>query len=218
MRTIPANIIAKLESNQIISSHLLTFEVDGTSYYYTDCPYKVYSDAAGSSQMYEPRGFKFESINYSNNNIVDNVSIEIDNIDSALTSIFLDNVIIEEPAAIYLVIFDDDKTILNTQVLFNGILNDFILDESKVSTNITSEFTKWDQNSNVKHSSLCRWKEFKGAECLYAGGQTACDRTYSRCIELSNTVNFGGFRWLPGIEDIQIWWGPTPTLASVIRR
>jgi len=44
-------------------------------------------------------------------------------------------------------------------------------------------------------------------QCLYAGGETWCDRTYARCLVLGNTDNFGGFRWLPSIIDKEIWWG-----------
>ena len=34
---------------------------------------------------------------------------------------------------------------------------------------------------------------FKGTLCGYAGGETECDKTLSRCRELSNSVRFGGF-------------------------
>ena len=44
-------------------------------------------------------------------------------------------------------------------------------------------------------------------QCLYAGAETWCDRTYARCTVLGNTDNFGGFRWLPSIIDKEVWWG-----------
>lgn len=34
---------------------------------------------------------------------------------------------------------------------------------------------------------------FKGDLCQYAGAETLCNRTYTRCTELSNKTNFGGF-------------------------
>jgi len=37
---------------------------------------------------------------------------------------------------------------------------------------------------------------FKGPRCKYSGDQIVCNRTFSRCKELANTPNFGGF---PGI-------------------
>lgn len=37
---------------------------------------------------------------------------------------------------------------------------------------------------------------FKGPRCKYAGAQTSCNKTLSRCRELGNSLNFGG---APGI-------------------
>jgi len=44
--------------------------------------------------------------------------------------------------------------------------------------------------------NLCRWKVFKGSECGYAGGSTACDRKFSTCVSYTNETRFGGF---PGL-------------------
>lgn len=41
----------------------------------------------------------------------------------------------------------------------------------------------------------CNW-EFKSIECKYAGEETVCDRTYDRCEELNNVINFGGHHGL----------------------
>lgn len=43
----------------------------------------------------------------------------------------------------------------------------------------------------------CRYKEFKGELCGYAGAETACNRSFARCVELGNISRFGGF---PGVE------------------
>ena len=47
------------------------------------------------------------------------------------------------------------------------------------------------------HRGFCRYKEFKGALCGYAGAETECNRSYARCEELDNLARFGGF---PGIS------------------
>ncbi len=41
--------------------------------------------------------------------------------------------------------------------------------------------------------NLCRYRQFKSARCGYAGAQTTCDRTLTRCRELNNSPRFGGF-------------------------
>lgn len=42
----------------------------------------------------------------------------------------------------------------------------------------------------------CRYKEFKGTLCGYAGAEGNCNRTMGRCEELNNLTRFGG---QPGI-------------------
>jgi hypothetical protein len=54
---------------------------------------------------------------------------------------------------------------------------------------------------------------FKGLECGYTGSESKCDRSYARCESLNNTANFGGERWLPSIENANIWWGQTPEVT-----
>ncbi|MEW5725866.1 MAG: hypothetical protein AB1896_22335 [Thermodesulfobacteriota bacterium] len=39
-------------------------------------------------------------------------------------------------------------------------------------------------------------KRFKGARCKYAGSAATCSHTLTRCRELGNSANFGGF---PGV-------------------
>jgi len=39
----------------------------------------------------------------------------------------------------------------------------------------------------------CRYKEFKGAECGYTGGERECNRTLEQCQADNNTPRVGGF-------------------------
>ncbi len=210
-RTISQDVLDQLETDEITSFHLLQFTVGASTYRYTDAEVPITYAVDGTSEVtFESRGFSFDNINYSEGDIVDSVSIRVDNLDRILTSIFGDNVVREEECILYVVLFDDDNDVIDTQQIFNGFINDFSIDEIELAMTVTSIFVKWNQTSGSRHSKLCRWKKFKGTECQYAGAETLCDRSYDKCLELSNTDNFGGFRWLPPIEDVQIWWGPKP--------
>lgn len=46
--------------------------------------------------------------------------------------------------------------------------------------------------------------------CRYAGAETWCDKSYERCLALSNTLHFMGMRWIPGLQGKEIWWGQFP--------
>ncbi len=211
-RTISQDILDKLETNEITSFNLLEFTVGASTYRYTDCEVPItYATDGTTAVTFQPRSFLFENVSYSNDDIVDSCSVRVDNLDRVLTSLFIDNVIAEEECVLYIILFNDDNTVLGTQQIFNGYINDFTIDEQDLKMTITSIFTKWNQTSGSKYTSLCRWKVFKGVECQYAGAETTCDRSWDRCNnDLSNGDNYGGFRWIPDSEDITIWWGPKP--------
>ncbi len=173
----------------------------------------------GSSTItgtYEPRGFEFESIHYTLSNVMDDCTLRIDNLDATLTSIFVGNTIEGKDAGVYLGLMDTDDTVLGTSLMFTGEVDGFELDETEVRMTIGSVFTRWGHQAYNTHSASCRWKVFKGDECGYAGGETWCDRSYSRCVNLAATATFGGFRFLPSIENKKIWWGPTPAERRTI--
>jgi len=91
--------------------------------------------------------------------------------------------------------------------LFHGILDSWELSEGRIRLTATNVLNTWQEHSLSRHSSSCRWRAFKGPECQYVGSAVHCDRSYTRCVELGNQANFGGFRFLPDIVDKEVWWG-----------
>lgn len=51
---------------------------------------------------------------------------------------------------------------------------------------------------NILKRSVCRYTEFTGDFCKYAGASTSCDRKFNTCISYSNSSNFGGQPGIPG--------------------
>jgi len=204
MRTINASILAELQSEQLRPFLLLSWTIDGTTYRYTDCDVPIHL-----TNTYNPLGFKFSNVRYSLSNIVDKVDIEIDNLDAVQTAIFVDGTPQGSDVVLSLVVLDANLKIVNASAvtLFEGEIDSWKLNERSLDVTVTSIFYNWSQRTLSKHSPSCRWKEFKSTECNYAGVGTWCDRTYTRCAALTNSTNFGGFRWLPSIVDKEIWWG-----------
>jgi len=204
MRTINASILTQLQSEELKPFYLLSWTIDGTTFRYTDCDVPIYL-----TNNYVPLGFKFANIRYSINNIVDKVDIEVDNLDQAQTAIFVGGTPQGSDVTLSIVVLDADLNIVNSSAvtLFEGEIDEWVLNERRLSVTVTSIFYNWGQRTLSKHSPSCRWKAFKSTECDYAGASTWCDRTYARCVALANTTNYGGFRWLPSIVDREIWWG-----------
>jgi len=166
---------------------------------------------------FEPRSFTVSEIAYSQQNLVDQLQIELVHLDkdqdqdevSILTAAFMAGSVQGDPVNLSLVVLDSNLTIVGDTsfVLFDGVLGAWALDEQMLNITAVSLFDRWAQRTLSHHTPSCRWKVFKGTECKYVGAETKCDRSYTRCTALSNTDNFGGFRWLPSIVDAQIWWG-----------
>jgi len=210
-RVISADIQAQLESNQLFPFFLFEYvDNDGNYMQYTSLDVsQTFTYSGGPSGTYSPLGFEFEEITYSIGNVVDNASVRIDNLDQVQTALFVGDVLQGNTAALYVGVLSPSGTDLGTLKIFEGELDSWQLDETELVITVASLFSKWNARSSEKHSSSCRWKVFGGNECQYAGDQTWCDRSYTRCVFLANTQHFGGFRFLPAIENEVVWWGPT---------
>lgn len=206
-RTISSGIMEQFEAGELFPVFLFSFSDGGTTYRYTTLDVPFYTSTATCSGTYSPRGLKFDSVTYSIGNIVDQAILRLDNVDQVMTSIFVDGTSQGEDADIYVAVLTNSGTEIGIVNFFSGQVDAWELDEDEVRITISTEFAKWSQKSAAFHSPSCRWKVFKGTECQYAGAETWCDRTYARCEALVNTDNFGGFRWLPDLENREIRWG-----------
>ncbi|GAG41399.1 unnamed protein product, partial [marine sediment metagenome] len=112
-----------------------------------------------------------------------------------------------------IVIVDDDYSLVGdtSATIFEGTVDAWTMTEDNLKMSVVSAMSQWSLKALRTHSSSCSWKVFKGANadspCMYVGSETRCDRTYKRCEQLNNVVNFGGFRWLPSIVDKEVKWG-----------
>jgi len=173
---------------------------------FTDCDVPIVH--AGSAELFIPRGFTIDPIKFGQQQIVETLQVEIDDLDNRFTAAFVDETPQGATIKLYLVVLDANFQIVGDRVLlFEGELDNWSLEEGKLSYTVTSALVAWSQRTLSRHGKSCRWKVFKGTECSYAGAVDHCDRTYVTCEVLANTDNFGGFRWLPGIMNKEIWWG-----------
>jgi len=208
MRSIDSSIMAQLESGELRPFGLLHMNIDSTDFYFTDCDVPIVM----GGNRYEPRGIDIGNISYSLSRIVDQATLSLDNLDDYLTTEFVGGTPQGSEVVVSMVVLDSDYAVVASQAvtLFQGEIGAWNMVEGKIDITITNQFAQWNQRTLNNHSPSCRWKVFKGTECTYSGGETWCDRSYTRCVALSNQANFGGFRWLPSIENKKIWWGQVP--------
>jgi len=207
MRNIDAAILAALEAEELLPFLLFELTVDTVGYYFTDCDVAL----VYGGHRYEPRRFEFSDVRYSSATVVDQVTIKIDDLDNLLTGPFITGTPQGEAAVLSQVILDPaDFSIVGDArvVYFAGTIDSWGLaaDSAKTIT-LTNKLAQWNRMTGNLHPSSCRYKQFKEAPCNYAGDALECDRSYTRCQELGNTANYGGFRWLPDLETKELWWG-----------
>lgn len=198
---------------ETIEFQAVKFTIGDFVFRFTDCEVAQALDEDGSPELYESRAFTQVSGKYSTRSIVDSSSIKIDNADDYLTQFFVGGT--PQGSAIevrrFWIIHSDShgayQPPLVPLMLFNGNIDAWTMQDGELGIKMKSEFSQWNQITLRIQSSSCSWKVFKGTECQYAGGETWCDRTYTRCNALNNTANFGGERWVPSIIDKIVWWG-----------
>lgn len=137
------------------------------------------------------------------------ITIELSNANQSISGLIgtEGDVITGSDCIIEEVFLNEDKEIItqNTFPIFVGQANNLILSMEKITFDIEAVLGGYVNCSpNMTYGVMCQWRKFKDARCGYTGEETACDKTYTRCTELSNTSNFGGFPSLPREQVIKV--------------
>ena len=208
MRSINTEIIAQLESGQLKPYLLLSIDLEGVPYLFTSCMVPI----ALGGELYEPRSFEVQNINYSTTQVVDKATIRIDNLDDYFTAPFVGGDPQGSSVVLSLVVLDENNQPYGgaSTALFYGEIDEWSLQDGELDFGIVNAYARWPQKKTSRHPSSCRWVAFKDTDCKYSGSATTCGRTYADCQSKGNTANFGGFRWLPSIEGKEVWWGKRP--------
>ncbi len=204
MRKFAPAILAAMAADEIRAFLLLEMDLDGTVYKHTTCDVPIRARGV----RYTPYPFTAKPLDYDSNKIVTSAQITLDITDQTYTTLFVGGT--PQPGIVTLryVFLDTSYAVISNPItLFIGTLDKWSLTETTIKITVANELKTWDKKTLSMHPSSCRWKIFGGTECTYAGAETWCDRSYTRCTALGNTIHFGGFRWLPSIEDKEVWWG-----------
>ena len=205
MKTISTAINAQLEAEQFSYFYTVELRLSAITLYYTDADRPVhYSDI-----RYTPAPLSFADIAYAAALSVDQVTVEFGNASLALSAYLLGEDARNRTIIISQGVMNAAGTVLGLTNLFQGIVGEWELTEDRATIRALNELVLWRKRPLRTASATCPWV-FKGTECTYAGAGGWCDQSYSRCAELGNQANFGGFRFLPALMEKQLWWGRVP--------
>jgi hypothetical protein len=101
---------------------------------------------------------------------------------------------------------DDGSVITNRAYpLFVGQANNLAISQERVTIDVEAVLGAYVAISpNMTYGVNCQWRKFRDCRCAYSGSETFCDKTMTRCEELGNLSNFGGFPSLPREQVIRV--------------
>ncbi len=205
MKTISTAINAQLEAEQFVYCYTVEIRFGAGTVYYTDADRAVhYSDI-----RYSPIPISFADIAYAAALSVDQVTVEFGNANLTMSAYLLGEDARNRTIIISHAVLNSAGTCLGLTNLFQGIIGEWEITEDRATIRALNELVLWRKRPLRTASATCPWV-FKGTECGYAGAGAWCDQSFSRCAELANQANFGGFRFLPALMEKQVWWGRTP--------
>lgn len=209
MKSIPGELLTEFQAESYTMCHLVELYLNSTLRY-TDCDQDIWD---GGNQYFS-KGLTIDSVDIFLTPTLDTFSFELDN--TALeASGFVQNQQLQfKRCIVYQVALNSNTLIpIGKAILFDGFIDSVDVDHERGQFQIFNHFILWKRKIPRRiHTATCPWV-FKSSLCGYTGAQTACDKSYDRCIELANTDWFGGFPTLPAIEGKKLYWGrATPTV------
>jgi len=201
MRTLDADFILEKNKPSNKPTYLYTiYDYDGASgnLYYTSWSENIVYDG----QTYTAFPISHDSINENSDAQVDSVSITLGNV-SRLIQAYLETYDFGAKKVKISQIFIDLLADTDAHIDEIYYIDSYTADENNVEFNLTSKFDVLSVTLPTRTYSrnYCKWK-FKSTECGYAGAETTCNKTLTRCRVLANSGRFGGF---PSIPSRQIF-------------
>lgn len=203
MRSLPTDIALEIAKDYAFFCRLVKMELS-TTVYYTDLD----MDIVWNGNTYLSRGLKFHDVHGGLTASIDKTSFEIDNTGLEMSSLVLSQDTRGRVCTIYIAAIDKSGQVVDADVLFTGMLDSIKVDAKKAVFDVYSHMILWKKKIPGRiHQATCPWIFKDTTTCRYSSSAVWCDHSYDRCTALSNTSNFGGFRWLPSLQNKQVWWG-----------
>ena len=207
--TIPEDISQTIVSQEFISRKLLTIEFRDADI----PPLRVlenenFDEISINGESYLGAPLKISEISRSDDNDLQRVQVEISNLAGSISSLIglHGDVLTGCACMIEEVFLDNDFKVISSRAfpLFIGRANNLTLSRELLKFSIDTYLGGYSNRSpNMTYGVNCQWRKFKDIRCAYKGSETSCDKTLTRCSELGNLANFGGFPSIPSQQVIK---------------
>lgn len=206
--TLNDSIAQKIISDELITRKLLTISLEGDGLgdilvLENDTFEKLDIDA----KSYLAAPLKVSDI--TKNEGFQSVQVSLSNVGGTLSGLIRENGDVLTGALCVLeeVFLTDGGNVISDSALpiFVGEANNLVITQQDLSFDIEAVLGGYAASSpNMTYGVNCQWRKFRDVNCAYAGEEATCDRTITRCGELGNLANFGGFPSLPREQVIKV--------------
>lgn len=192
-----SNPLLEVEKDEIIPRKLLDIDIPGGGIRILDNETMAHLIYGGNDFLGAP--LSHGDITKDDNSSVSKLNISLSNVGLGISGIVgtRGDVITNSQAVLRLVFLDVNTNTLIPgieQVLYAGKCNNLNLDYEKAAMDIETPLGGYEKQCPVmKYRASCQVRRFKDCRCGYTGEETTCDRTWERCKELNNQLNFRGF-------------------------
>lgn len=199
MRVVDPNIKAEMAKEVAMEGHCLSL---GNTFYFSSCDVPV----VVHGQRYIPIAFNAPQLSLLSSSATGTLLLELDNANGNFDRFVLADTLQGQRSQLIAIYLNDAGAVIYSYNVFSGYIDAFTLSATTLKIELVDEFIFWNKKPLRQCTSSCSWV-FKGVECGYTNNETLCDKTYARCKTLGQAMFFGGFRFLPAIEEADIWWG-----------
>lgn len=160
---------------------------------------------AGSDQNITFDSIEYQKFPITHDEITENTQGEVDTIKISISNIaryieyYLQNYDLRGKKVSIKLVHSDLLDDPDAYVEFAQYIDSYQSDVQNVVFNLMSKFDVLDHQvpGRIFIKSHCQWI-FKSTECAYAGAETECNLTRTRCRQLANQERFGAFPSAPG--------------------
>lgn len=193
-KNLTTNQKTQLANSAVKTRRLITIEL-GT-------PFRILeNDSIGSivigGNTYYTKLVKTSEVQGSLDGNSESINVIISDISQDFAGLVADNgdVLTNTTCKIEQVIFNaDTTTLVSTPILlFEGLINNLQMSQSYCAFSVERALYSYSTVSpNMTYDVNCQFA-FKDGRCQYAGAETKCNKTLSRCQALGNVTRFGGY-------------------------
>ena len=161
------------------------------------------------SNFYIANELRVNGLSFESDLSVDQAAIQLQNVNLTMSAILFNTDEIFSKVTVSVGALASTRVIYDLFTIFYGEVTGWTITEQSVVFRCSGLMSRWSKKTLRIAQGSCPWP-IGGDECQYAGSEN-CSQTLSRCRDFDNQINFGGFVYLPALQEKKIYWGyPKP--------